>query len=105
MYFYSFFTIFAPTKKEMKENSNEGCFVYILILIFCICIAGFLLVRPSYCKNYNEYVCSPTSDDIHCIECNDGSIIKLDYFWSNWFIIEPCKQKGGVKAYKCKKCL
>ncbi len=88
----------------MKEDTNEGCFVYLLIILFCISSIIFLVVRPPNCKNYSEYVCSSTSADLHCIECNDGSIVKLEYFWSKWFVAEPCKQNAGVKAYKGKKC-
>ena len=96
---------FALQKNQMREDENEGCIIYLGIIIFCICIGVFLLFRPTYCNNYSEYACTPTNSEVYCIECNDGSIEKLDNFWSKLFDVDPCKQNGGVKVYKCRKCL
>ena len=91
-------------KNHMRENHNEGCIVYFGIIIFCICIGVFLLFKSSSCKNYSEYVCTPPNSEVYCIECNDGSIEKLDNFWSRLFVVDPCKKNGGVKVYICRKC-
>jgi hypothetical protein len=88
----------------MRVNQNEGCTVYFGIIIFCVCISVYLLLRSSSCKNYSEYVCIPPNSEVYCIECNDGSIEILDNFLSKLFVVDPCKQNGGVKAYKCRKC-
>ena len=66
-----------------------------MIVFLFICQANFALQKNQMREKENE---------VYCIECNDGSIEKLNNFWSKLFVVDPCKQNGGVKVYKCRKC-
>jgi hypothetical protein len=87
----------------MKSEST-GCFVYAVIIFFGIISIIYISMRRNNCQTSQEYPCSSSDSNLSCAECNDGSIVDLSTYW-NQFFITPCTKNGGVKQYKCKKCL
>jgi len=58
------------------KSGSAGCFVYAVIIFFGIVSIIYI----------------------------DGTKVDLSSYWNQLFIT-PCMKNGGVKQYKCKKCL
>jgi len=89
---------------DKMKTKDTGCFIYSVLILFSIISFIYIAIRKDNCVFSDEYPCSVTSSDLFCAECNDGSIEDLSSFWSQLFV-SACEKKGGVKQYKCKKCL
>ena len=89
---------------DKMKTKDAGCFIYSVLILFSIISFIYIAIRKDNCVFSDEYPCSVTSSDLFCAECNDGSIEDLSSFWSQLFV-SACEKKGGVKQYKCKKCL
>jgi hypothetical protein len=86
------------------KSGSAGCFVYAVIIFFGIVSIIYISFRRNNCSNGQEYPCRKLDSNLSCAECNDGTIVDLSSYWNQLFIT-PCTKNGGVKQYKCKKCL